>query len=124
MPYRTFVDSAGAEWQVWDIVPRLSERRSIDEDDRRVETRPIPFPDRRRDDRRLTQARRTTLRGTYAFGWLCFDCGTEKRRLTPIPTDWTTCADESLETYSRRAQTVASAYRVFDQDDSSLAEAG
>jgi hypothetical protein len=28
MPYRTFIDSLGTDWQVWDIVPRLSERRS------------------------------------------------------------------------------------------------
>ena len=49
MPYRTFVDSTGAEWQVWDIVPRLSERRSDDHTDRRHELTPIRFADRRED---------------------------------------------------------------------------
>ena len=123
MPYRTFVDSIGTEWQVWDIVPRLSERRSFDVADRRVANSPIEFADRRRDDRRLTQARRATLRGTYAHGWLCFDNDREKRRLSPIPSDWTTCNEGTLEQYARRAERVPMSYRVFGDPDA-LAEAG
>jgi len=123
MPYRTFVDSTGTEWQVWDIVPRLSERRSFDIADRRVANSPIEFADRRRDDRRFTQARRATLRGTYAHGWLCFDNDREKRRLSPIPSDWTTCNEVTLEQYARRAERVPMSYRVFGDPDA-LAEAG
>ena len=123
MPYRTFIDSLGNDWQVWDIVPRLTERRSDDATDRRVETVPISFVDRRRDARRLTQARRAVLRGTYAQGWLCFDSAKEKRRLTPIPADWTTCSDELMEVYARHAEPVRGTHRSFDAPDEPIAEA-
>src|SRR3954469_9637770 len=124
MPYRTFVDSTGADWQGWDIVPRLSGRRSIEETDRREKVVPIAFADRRGEDRRLTQVRRTMLRGSYALGWLCFDNGQEKRRLTPIPNDWTTCSEMVLQRYAVRAEPVAGAHRVFEITDEPLAEAG
>lgn len=125
MPYRTFVDTTGTEWQVWDIVPRLSERRSGEVTDRRVEVLPIRFADRRAETRRVTQARKAFLRGTYAQGWLCFDCSSEKRRLTPIPNDWTTCSEELLEVYSRHAKPAGGPHRPFGLfDDEPIAEAG
>jgi hypothetical protein len=125
VPYRLFVDSTGSEWQVWDIVPRLSERRNSEFSDRRVEVKAIPFADRRQNSRRLTQVRRAVLRGSYALGWLCFDNGKEKRRLSPIPGDWTTCSDELLEAYARHGQPVAGSHSTFSfSDESPLAEAG
>jgi hypothetical protein len=125
MPYRLFVDSAGTEWQVWDIVPRLSERRSGEQTDRRVEIVPIPFADRRREPRRLSETRRALLRGTYARGWLCLESIKEKRRLSPIPPDWTTCSDELLESYALSAERVPGTPRTFSfSDESPLAEAG
>lgn len=125
MPYRTFVDSVGSEWQVWDIVPRLTERRIDGMPDRRVEIQPISFADRRRAGRRLTQIRRAVLRGTYAHGWLCFESDREKRRLSPIPDDWTSCSDDLLEVYARHAERVAAPPRNFDLGDHMpFAEAG
>ena len=125
MPYRTFIDTAGIEWQVWDVVPRLSERRSVETSDRRVLTIPISFDDRRARHRRVTQSRKAFLRGTYAQGWLCFDSSREKRRLTPIPVDWTTCSEELLDVYARHAQAVPAPYRSFTfTDDEPMAEAG
>lgn len=124
MPYRTFVDSTGTEWQTWDIVPRLSERRS-GEHDRRVETIPIEFADRRGRPRRITISRKALLRGTYSQGWLCFDSARQKRRLTPIPDDWTTCSDELLEVYMRHAEPVtATHYNAVSLSDDEFAEAG
>jgi hypothetical protein len=123
MPYRTFADSTGTEWQVWDVVPRLSERRSDDSTDRRVEPAPIRFAERREEDRRLTQTRRAVLRGSYAHGWLCFDNNEEKRRLTPIPSDWTTCSDELLEVYERHAEPVTGT-RAFGVSGEELAATG
>ena len=127
MPYRTFIDSTGSEWQVWDIVPRLSERRTPQRAERRVAIVPIPFADRRSgsDQRRPTQARRAVLRGSYAQGWLCFDNSREKRRLAPIPSDWTTCSEQLLEVYARHAEAVAGAQRLIGfASDENLADAG
>lgn len=126
MPYRTFLDSAGTEWQVWDIVPRHTERRNSDNRDRRVEKRVIPFPDRRSESRRLADTRRAVLRGTYAFGWLCFESHREKRRLSPIPHDWTACSDELLEDYLRQGERVSGAHRAITDfsHEAPIAEAG
>ena len=124
MPYRTFQDSTGLEWQVWDVVPRLTERR-LGELDRRVDITPIAFADRRRLERRLSNNHRTVLRGSYAQGWLCFDNGDLKKRLSPIPGDWTTCDEHTLEAYLRAADRVRTS-RVFTDlgRDGPLAEAG
>src|SRR6266513_2198889 len=113
MPYRIFIDSTGGEWQVWDIVPRLNERRGGGID-RRVESCNIDFSDRRQENRRIVElGRRALLRGPYAHGWLCFDNDREKRRLSPIPGDWTTCSDELLEAYMREGQPVVGAHQTF-----------
>lgn len=126
MPYRTFVDSVGTEWQVWDIVPRLSERRIGTTLDRRVEIKPISFADRRREQRRVPQAHvaRARLRGTYAQGWLCFENDDEKRRLSPIPDDWTVCDDDRLEEYARTGERVAASQTYYYGGDEPVAEAG
>ena len=116
MAYRTFTDSRGAHWQVWDIVPRLSERRSDAFTERRVKAVVVPFADRRRDSRRLVDSRRAVLRGTYAQGWLCFESAGEKRRLSPIPEDWGTCSREELEAYVRRGERVSGSHQVLDLD--------
>ena len=126
MPYRIFVDSAGGEWQVWDIVPRHSERRHGGAD-RRLEAQNIEFIDRRQANRRLIETRRALLRGPYAHGWLCFDNDKEKRRLSPIPSDWPTCSDAVLEDYLREGEPVLGAHSVFtfaDDGRGPLAEAG
>lgn len=104
MPYRTFVDTTGTEWQAWDITPQLGERRSA-ATDRRMTSAPRAA-DRRKFVRRVGTAKRANLRGIYAQGWLCFDSGQEKRRLSPIPSDWATCGDEALEAYVRSAEPV------------------
>jgi hypothetical protein len=117
MSYRLFEDSTGIEWQVWDVVPRFEERRAAAEADRRVEIRVIPFADRRRTARRLANTRRTVLRGSYSQGWLCFESGREKRRLSPIPRDWNTCDDATLERYLREGARVVSPGRLMAFDN-------
>jgi hypothetical protein len=39
-------------------------------------------------------------------GWLAFESATEKRRLVPIPDDWTALSDEELATLCARATFV------------------
>ena len=46
------------------------------------------------------------LPGDLADGWLCFDCGSEKRRLAPLPPQWQERADEELWLWCRAATPV------------------
>ena len=62
MAYRTFTGPDGQEWQVWDVLPsRESEPGSRSS---------------------------TYLPAEMAEGWLCFEAGEQKRRLTPLPAGW------------------------------------
>ena len=136
MAIRTFLDSAGNEWQAFDVVPRADERRRLDRrsDYLRHPERPeaprhpertdylrhpersegsaaqparLSKPEDRRDaDRRLTIGGRSPLASGVADGWLCFERGDERRRLSPIPPGWSRCTDEQLEAYCQSARPV------------------
>jgi len=103
MGYRSFRDSAGVEWSAWDVVPQLAERRVVE---RRQTRQAIPFRDRRNLERRVVMSRRAVMTPGLTGGWLCFEGAAEKRRLSPIPTDWTRCGDAQLEEYCRKARPV------------------
>jgi len=109
MAFRTFIDSAGQEWQVYDVVPRPHERRRYD---RRASGVGAPEPvseavrDRRDDDdRRLTVGRQSPL-AAVRQGWLTFERGEARRRLSPIPDGWATAPDAELERYREAAREV------------------
>lgn len=102
MGYRIFRDSAGTEWQTWDVVPRLAERRTAE---RRVSVAAAPSVERRRSmERRVRDGRRPMLTSGLDSGWLCFEATLQKRRLTPIPDDWERCPVARLEEYCREAR--------------------
>ena len=103
MAYRTFIDSDGVEWQAWDVLPKAIERRISE---RRTHGERLSFPDRRRLDRRQVHGRWTPLTSGLRDGWLCFDGGGDRRRLTPIPRDWEDCEVDALERYCRLASPV------------------
>jgi hypothetical protein len=104
MGYRSFTDSTGLVWDAWEIVPQLGERRVAE---RRQRRQRIAFGDRRHPgERRIVTTRRAALTGALASGWLCFEGPTEKRRLSPIPEDWTRCPAAQLEEYCRMARPV------------------
>jgi hypothetical protein len=108
MALRTFVDSKGREWQAFDVIPRVVERRAYD---RRAGASAVPGVAERRDaDRRVSVGRRSALAALSA-GWLCFEPtrGTERRRLSPIPADWRQCSDSSIERYCAAARVVPEA---------------
>jgi hypothetical protein len=48
------------------------------------------------------------LKGTWQQGWLCFDSGAEKRRLSPIPDEWQRLADDELLRLLERADVASS----------------
>ena len=110
MGYRVFTDSQGTQWQAWDVIPTLAERRASD---RRVAA-PQARPDqRRRADRRILAGERPRLTAGLDLGWLCFEAPVGKRRLTPIPTDWLRCPQQRIEEYCQRAK-VAPRPRSLD----------
>jgi hypothetical protein len=97
MGHRVFKDSQGTEWQTWDVVPQLGDRRTSD---RRKQSVSFTHSERRsRTDRRVIAGSRSVLTAGLDAGWLCFETAGEKRRLTPIPADWLHCAVPRLEQY-------------------------
>jgi hypothetical protein len=103
MALRTFVDSAGNEWQVFDVVPRATERRSQN----RRSTKAEALEEERRDrDRRLTVGGRSGLNPSVAQAWLTFEHDADRRRLSPIPAGWQRSTDAELEEYCRAARAV------------------
>ncbi|MFN2567686.1 MAG: hypothetical protein ABR499_22050, partial [Gemmatimonadaceae bacterium] len=79
--HRNFTDARGVWWDVFAVYP---------------EVRVSPH---------------LQLKGTFKDGWLCFDSGAEKRRLSPIPDDWRTMSDADLERLAERAEVASSRRR-------------
>ena len=107
MPLRTFEDSQGASCSVWNVTPfaaQEGERRTTER--RRAVMAVYAGPERRagRDRRVRTPG---LLTPGLESGWLCFESGSEKRRLSPIPPGWEQAPDEELESLFRNARTVA-----------------
>jgi hypothetical protein len=75
--HRSFTDARGVQWDVFAVRP---------------ETLVQEYPQ---------------LRGSYAHGWLAFDSGTEKRRLSPIPEDWQRMSEEQLAQLLERAEVAS-----------------
>lgn len=64
---RQIRDAAGVEWTVYEVNPTASPWRAVG-----------------------------SLPEGYQNGWLCFECATEKRRLTPLPREWRELPIEQL----------------------------
>jgi hypothetical protein len=71
--HRLFDDGRGVRWDVWAVYP---------------EGRPSQL---------------SALPGTFQTGWLVFESPGEKRRLSPIPTDWQSLPSNELERLCERA---------------------
>jgi hypothetical protein len=76
--HRTFVDPRGVWWEVFAVHPEA---------------------------RGLAAAQ---FKGRYVQGWLCFECASEKRRLSPIPDEWQRLADAELTQLLERAEVASS----------------
>lgn len=70
-------------WDVWEVIPNLTERRSH---------RVIVPVDRRRSTPQSLPALPFILRR----GWLAFQSKSERRRLAPVPERWVDKTDEQL----------------------------
>lgn len=102
MSFRSFLDSDGNEWQAFDVIPRTDERRNYDR--RLSEHAEESFDDRRDADRRLTVGGASSVAG--AQGWLCFERGEQRRRLSPIPPNWNRATEAELQAYCQAARPV------------------
>jgi hypothetical protein len=103
MTLRTFVDSAGNEWDAFDVIPRAEERRAYE---RRNSGAVAVEGERRESDRRVTVGGRSMLNPNLNQGWLCFERGADRRRLTPIPDNWQQYSDAELEALREAARAV------------------
>jgi hypothetical protein len=80
MAVRTFDSPDGIAWTAWEVIPgQVSEFRST-------------FG--------------SHLPRQMADGWLCFDCGSEKRRLYPLPPNWAERTEAELWFLCRAAEPV------------------
>jgi|GEM_PF-952810 len=80
MAVRNFVSPDGIAWTAWEVIPaQVSEFRST-------------FG--------------SHLPRQMAEGWLCFDCGSEKRRLYPLPPSWADRTEAELWFLCRAAEPV------------------
>ena len=120
MGHRTFTDSEGVQWNAWAVIPQWADRRTGNI--RRVRSAedaidPPVLEQRRRPDRRRglpDQFPRIKLTGGLDGGWLAFENPRERRRLSPIPSDWETVSDAELEQMCRRAAPAAPPRRLIE----------
>ena len=105
MAHRTFRDSYGLEWQVWDVIPRGVHISGPDR--RRMTDRRTRGASVGRDpERRRLRSRRVAVSPEMERGWLTFQTGREKRRLAPIPSGWEAVPERQLEQLCQRALPV------------------
>ena len=88
MDNRTFIDVLGVSWEVWEVYPRLTERRLLRE--RRALQRGTI-------ERRHELVGRTTLPRQMLGGWLAFQSKHERRRVLPVPDGWEDFNDRELQ---------------------------
>lgn len=110
MAHRTFTDSGGIEWEVWQVIPRGV---SLDSPERRerAERRHPPASELPEiaEQRSGRERRRTaSVSPGMELGWLAFQTRGEKRRLAPIPDGWEALTSAQLEAYCRIARKVGS----------------
>jgi len=96
--YREFTGTNGIAWRVWSVVPTIIERSVADGQERGV-----PH----------TSAN-IGVRPPFLSGWLSFEGGGEKRRLTPIPEGWETADVDQLERWCREATLVGKPRRLAE----------
>lgn len=107
MAHRSFVDTAGTAWDVWDVVPRWIERRVGER--RAPQSAPSAEERRRAGERRVrTDPHELRVRVSPGMesGWLAFSSRDEKRRYAPIPEGWEGAPESLLESLCRQARQV------------------
>ena len=65
-------------------------------------------------DRRKVKEGRVLVPDALQKGWLAFQCGTDRRRLAPIPDDWRDLTDDELLDLLHRADVRPRARRLIE----------
>jgi len=99
MTHRRIKDGDGKSWDVWEVYPSVVERRMSGEFPAVKDSR-SPETDRRRQVRLLVPAQ-------LEQGWLAFQAGSFRRRLAPIPDNWSALDDDALLALLDRAERIA-----------------
>lgn len=102
MAHRTFKDGSGRAWEVWDVRPKMAERRTPTND------QPVVT------ERRRHSEPRAPLPPELRDGWLAFESGEERRRLTPPPEGWDALPDAELAALVERAAVSAKPRRLIE----------
>lgn len=105
MALREFTDSSGVAWQVWEVHPKLTERRLIAA--RRAATRAT-------SERRLLDQPRFGPAQDLAHGWLAFRSSVERRRRSAIPESWENLSIDGLRALLGASSLTGPVRRLVD----------
>jgi hypothetical protein len=113
---RSFRDETGTEWIVWAVRPQRETERHLERRqhaDRRTSAAPATIIERRRgggaERRRQLAGRGIVVH--HPEGWLTFQTGTARRRLSPIPDGWDEGSDADLARLLASAEAARPASR-------------
>ena len=105
MALREFIDSSGVAWQVWEVHPKLTERRLIMAG--RGETRA-------NNERRLLDQPQFGPEQSLAHGWLAFRSSVERRRRSAIPESWEDLSNDGLQALLGASSLTGPVRRLMD----------
>jgi hypothetical protein len=103
MAHRSFRDELGREWDVWEVVPTVVERRIA-----KPVSRPAAI------ERRRVHETRVVVPDALQKGWLAFQSGRERRRFAPIPRDWQDLTNDELVDLLHQADRRTRARRLIE----------
>ena len=101
MALREFTAADGEVWQVWDTVPGTPHEAAIFAQSARFEAEAA-----RRGEGLAGAAGRLGVSRGRGSGWLTFQCGQRKRRLSPIPGAWEAASPTQLAEWLGLAEPV------------------
>jgi hypothetical protein len=102
MTHRRVRDGGGDMWDVWEVYPAVVERRMSGD-------HAIIPPETMTDARQRQAQVRILVPDELKDGWLAFQRGRERRRLVPIPGDWSSLDDARLLDLLEKAERIAEA---------------
>ena len=119
MGHRSFTDAAGVVWDVWDVIPQWTERRSGGDRRRAENDEDVdpPVLERRRKTQRRGDTQdlsRVRIASGLSRGWLAFESARDKRRLAPVPPGWESMSDTELAGLCASATQAPSKRRLIE----------